>query len=446
MITDKIFHKIDGTQKSAIINMMLKPISMALSFIYVPILISYLGTERYGLWATILTLISWINYCDVGIGQGLRNLLTKQLTESDYESAQKSITTAYIVLFSISIVLLCLIILTLFTVDCKKIFNTQIDIRTPLCISFIFICTNFVLALCNMLLHALQLSEKVSIRYCFTQVLNILGIEILSLYTSENLVLVSVLFGFTSSITYIYSTKRLFEKHKYLRIKFRCFDKTKIKEIAVVGVKFFLIQIPLIIIFGVDNLLVTNFYGGAMTASYSIVNSAFNAGYALFSAYIVPYWSRTTVALTNNDIEWIRKAAVRLNIIALISNVGLIILALLFEPLARLWVGKELTYPPYLVTVMCVYYCLLSIIMANVQIINGTGYLNIQLISNIVTSLLYIPTAYYFSKYCGFGVVGIKLAGVVLFSISAIIYPANLFWIIKKCERTRIKNVHIEDN
>ena len=57
-----------------------KPASMIMGYIYVPIVLSFLGTEKYGIWSTLLTILSWISYFDIGIGNGLRNKLAESIT------------------------------------------------------------------------------------------------------------------------------------------------------------------------------------------------------------------------------------------------------------------------------------------------------------------------------------------------------------------------------
>ena len=121
----KFIRKMDSTDKSGVKNMILKPISMAISLVYTPLLLSYLGDEKYGLWATIMSIISWINYCDVGIGHGLRNLLTKELTDKQYDKARKSVSTAYILLTAISVVLLIVALASMAFVDWKQLMNTE---------------------------------------------------------------------------------------------------------------------------------------------------------------------------------------------------------------------------------------------------------------------------------------------------------------------------------
>ena len=44
--------------QSMLKNMLLKPIGYVLNLAYTPLLLSYLGDEKYGLWATILSIIA----------------------------------------------------------------------------------------------------------------------------------------------------------------------------------------------------------------------------------------------------------------------------------------------------------------------------------------------------------------------------------------------------
>ena len=49
---------------------LMKGIGMLLGFVYTPLVLAFLGEARYGVWAVILNIVSWINYFDVGIGSG----------------------------------------------------------------------------------------------------------------------------------------------------------------------------------------------------------------------------------------------------------------------------------------------------------------------------------------------------------------------------------------
>ena len=65
-ITFKIKYKWNSLYKNMAISAICKPLSMIISYIYVPIVLNYLGIEKYGVWATILAILSWISYFDLG--------------------------------------------------------------------------------------------------------------------------------------------------------------------------------------------------------------------------------------------------------------------------------------------------------------------------------------------------------------------------------------------
>ena len=160
-IKENILKKIGETEFSGAVNMLIKPIGMIISIIYTPLLLAFLGNEKYGLWATVLSIINWINYFDAGIGNGLRNLLSKEVGNKQYNETKKSVSTAYGLLMVIAGVTLTLLVILTYKLDWYEIFSTTIDMKYTLLISFTFICINFVLALSNMLLYALQKAEVV---------------------------------------------------------------------------------------------------------------------------------------------------------------------------------------------------------------------------------------------------------------------------------------------
>lgn len=427
--------RLDETRKSSFLNLVLKPISVILGLLYTPLLLSYLGDEKYGLWSTILSIISWVNYCDVGIGHGLRNVLTKALSLKDNENAKKAISTAYIILTCISFALLLLSIILVTTLDWKNVFNTEIDMQMPIGISMVFICLNFVLALSNTIFYSMQLSHKVAIRNCAIQVLNIVGILFLKRFTCSSLVLMAILFGSTTSLIYISNTIILIKNNSFVRIRFKYFDSAGVKNITNIGVKFFAIQLACIALYTVDNLLITHMFGGEAVTPFNITYRIFNSAYSFLMALCVPYWSKTTEAYERKDIDWIKKAIAHLNKVAALFIAGFILLAIIFKPLVRVWLGRALDYQVGLIAVMCVYYCLFTIVTVKTQMINGTGQLNFQLILMTFMGTTNIPLSIFLAKNCGLGVVGVRLATTILMGIAAIAFPINLRNIVNNIEK-----------
>ena len=59
-----------NVRKNMILSTVYRALSMVISYLYVPVVLAYLGEVKYGVWTTILNVLSWITYFDIGIGHG----------------------------------------------------------------------------------------------------------------------------------------------------------------------------------------------------------------------------------------------------------------------------------------------------------------------------------------------------------------------------------------
>ena len=88
------------------VSFLFKVLAIGASFLIIPIMIKFLGNEQYGIWSTLLSIISWIVLFDIGIGNSLRNKISEALVKNDKKKARDYISTAYVLIGLISVVLL----------------------------------------------------------------------------------------------------------------------------------------------------------------------------------------------------------------------------------------------------------------------------------------------------------------------------------------------------
>src|ERR1700730_2419490 len=82
-----------------------KALNILISFLSVPLTIHYLGSERYGVWLSISSLLTWMALTDFGLsGNALVNVLAESSGKDDFEAARQYASSAFWVLTSISIV------------------------------------------------------------------------------------------------------------------------------------------------------------------------------------------------------------------------------------------------------------------------------------------------------------------------------------------------------
>src|ERR1700749_2251764 len=73
-----------------------KALNVAISFLSVPLTVHYLGDERYGVWLTISSLLTWMSMTDFGLaGNALINVLAEASGKDDREGAQHYAASAF---------------------------------------------------------------------------------------------------------------------------------------------------------------------------------------------------------------------------------------------------------------------------------------------------------------------------------------------------------------
>jgi O-antigen/teichoic acid export membrane protein len=90
---------------TTISGLAVRAVGTAAGLITVPLVLAYLGKERYGLWSTITTVVAWVALFDFGIANGLVNCIARAHGRDDSEEAARYVSTAFAALVSIAGVL-----------------------------------------------------------------------------------------------------------------------------------------------------------------------------------------------------------------------------------------------------------------------------------------------------------------------------------------------------
>ena len=99
---------------TGISSMMAQGMTIAASFISVPLTVRYLGKERYGIWLTINALLQWLYVSNLGLsGNALINKLSEANGQEDKKLGRELVSTAWAILSGLSAVLLLLFAVSL---------------------------------------------------------------------------------------------------------------------------------------------------------------------------------------------------------------------------------------------------------------------------------------------------------------------------------------------
>ena len=410
------------------LSLLYKPIGIIISLILIPITIKYLGNIVYGLWATILSIISWMNYFDVGIGNGLRNHLTKEIALKNYKTAREYIGTAYVVITVISLIIFIIISVIFYFFNWQNIFNTESyensELFLIMFINLAFISVNFVLKLVTTIYYSLQKSSIIGIMQISNQFLNLIGIYSLTkIKYSKGLLGVSLVYGLVSLIINLIFSIILFSKNRDLLPNIKDFKVDKIKSLMGLGIKFFVMQIAAMIVFATDNLIIIKLFGPEEVTSYSITFKIFSIIIMVNGIIITPIWSAITKAYVQKDIKWINKILKKLNLLWIFIIIGSITLCFIFPYIMKFWIKTDIEISIDLI-IMFAFYTIISTFCNNyAYVFNGMGEIDLPFKIAIVQGIVNIPLSIYFAKYLSMGVAGVILGTNVTLMVGALILP-----------------------
>jgi len=447
----KIFFKdvnistISGAQRDSNINIQLvislftKGLSIAITFIQVPLLLRCLGTEAYGIWITIFSVVSWIAIADIGIGSGLRNRLAVSLAKNNVEDGQQYISTAYVSLLVIASIISVIALILIPFGNWQLFFNSfQFANRTLMLTLMIVIVTTvfgFVLALINQILMAIQRNSLSSIPFITSNILLVIVVYIISKFITINVLDIAIIYALTFIIAFVLVSIAFFKFNKQLRPKFSLFRKEKIPGIFSIGIGFFVIQIAGIIFFSTDNYIIAKLFGPSEVSSYSIVLKIFTSINMVFNLALNPLLSAYTEAYVKQDFKWIKGKVNLFTLLLLPVALVTFGIAYLTPLILKLWLHKDIVIPEYLPYLMALF----SVVSVwnNIYgfVLGGIGKVRLGAYSSIIMAALNIPLCFLFGVSFHMGVNGVITATIVCMAISSILSPIQVYHFIYKRDR-----------
>ncbi|MCK5359995.1 MAG: polysaccharide biosynthesis protein, partial [Gammaproteobacteria bacterium] len=160
-----------------------KALAIGLSFLLVPLTINYLNIEQYGIWMTLLSVMSWVAFFDIGLGNGLRNKLAEAVAGNDIKLAKTYVSTAYIAISFLALLFFVVLLAVLPIINWTKIFNTTSPdnaefLKLVFVVGFFFL-FNFVLSLCSQMFYAYQEASLATMRQVLLNLIALVLIYIL---------------------------------------------------------------------------------------------------------------------------------------------------------------------------------------------------------------------------------------------------------------------------
>ena len=412
-----------------------KALNIFISFLSVPLTIHYLGSERYGVWLTISSLLTWMTLTDFGLsGNALINVLAESSGKEDVETARQYASSAFWALSGISLIATIAAAISLHWVSWVAVFKVSAavsphELNSACAITLAIFILNFPLSLQYSIYNAYQEGYLANIWSISTNAFSLLALLIVSRFHGGLPQLVFALSG-TRTLVAIVNNFYLLRRYPWLvphpsAVRWHC-----IQRLFKLGGKYMVQQLAALGIYQSQPMIITQMLGPAsvviFVVSYKIITLPMDLIYMATQPLIAAF----AEAKARRDWEWIWNAYKRATWVATAVGFSMVaLMALVAKPLIRIWATPAAVPSTSFVLWLSIYVMVGTALMPTNQFLSG-----VEKVTPLAVS----------TTLCAIGVVsgGILLAhghGLVGFAVAMAFSKLITFWPIQLYEVYRLR-------
>ena len=420
-------------KKNAIGALIIRFFTLLIDFAKVPILLTYLDQEHYGVYLTITSIVYWTHNFDFGLGTGLRYKLTKAVSLNNVEYSRQLVSTAYYSMSGIMGLLLLILLPVISHLDWNTILNTHIgsNMELAFCVLLVLVVflTQFVLELISIVLQSYQRAAISNIFKPLASLLTLALIVVFRMFSSNSLIGASVAMTVPVVIVLLIINVLYFAtKYREIAPSLKYFRFSCIKDIYSLGIKYFISQFSSLIIFNTANFLLTLFLNPQSTAVFNTAYTYFGVLVLFNTMAMQPIIAAVTDAYVKGDLEWIRICFRKLTILSSLLLVVSLIMLAASQLVFHIWVGDKIIVP-WNVAILLTFFFILNIWSTPyINFLSGVGKMNVMMILSVVKIALYFPIAIPFIKM--FGICGLIWALIIVNMIPNILVGCTQYYLI----------------
>jgi O-antigen/teichoic acid export membrane protein len=428
---------------TALATAVAKLIGIGTTLISVPLTVGYLGPERYGLWMTITSVVMFLSFADLGMGNGLLNAISEAHGKNDREMARTYVSSALAMFLSIAILFGLVFLVVYPRISWSVLFNVSsaqaIDEAGPALAVF---------AVCFLLNVPLGIVQRVQMGYQegyvnslwqgLGSLLGLVALVIVVHLKAGLPFLVLAVSGGPIVASGINGTVLFVRRRPWLRPARVMVKKRPAQRLVRLGALFLVLQGAVALAYSSDNLVAARTLGVGAVAEYSVCMRLFSIAPIIVGMVLTPLWPAYGESLVRGDIAWIRKTLRKTLALTLVATgVPAILLAIWGAKIIDLWIGGGIDPSPMLLLGLGVWTVLTSAGNAVAMLLNGAGRLRFQVACAVPMSFGALTGKILLSREIGLpGIIwGTNLAYIVFIVVPFVFYVPR---ILRKMERSPI--------
>lgn len=419
--------------KNTVAMIGIRGVSMILTLISAPIMLHHVDRADYGVLLTLTSIVGWVGYMDVGLGNGLRNKLPEFLAKGDFHSAKKIVSSCYVTLAIYVALIIVIFLMVSPFVDWLGVLNSPTsdagEIRGLTNVVFIAFCIQFLFGLINSILFAYQMPAFQSLFTFVGQFVALIALVIqVYVFDVTSVLQIGAVNSMIPPLVLFLGSIGLFRtKLKEIAPSFKLFEFKSVGSILSLGLKFFVLQMITIVLFQANSIIIARVVSPEAVVEYNLAFKYVSLLTMIFTIVITPVWSATTDAYVRKDFEWINKTLSFSRKVCIASIFIGVLMVLASKFVYGMWLGRGSIDINYSTTGLILLYISFEMLYKVYgTIINGTGKVFAQIILTGIIAIIYIPLAIFLGNLCG-------LSGVLI--ANTIVFALNYVWSKLQCNK-----------
>jgi len=400
-------------------------IGAVVSLVTVPLTLGYLGVERYGMWMTISSLIAFLAFTDLGIGNGLLTAIASATGRNDRAAEARYSASATWMLVAVGIVVLVGFVLLSTVVSWAELFNVTDPVARAEA-------APAMLAFGACFAAGLPLSAVTQLRYGYQEGYansgyvaagSVLGLGSVLLAISLQLglpFLVLALMGAPLLASLMNAAVLFGRRRPWLLPRLSAVHLPTAISLLRSGGQFLVLQLAVAAAFYSDSLIAARVIGPQAVAEYSVATKLFLVPTVLAAAAVGPLWPAYGEAYARGDVPWLRRTLRRSLTLVLAITVPLsLLVAVAAESILEVWIGGAVKAPMLLVAGIATWTVLSAVGTSLAMLLNGLHILRFQIATAVAMSALNVTLSIALASRIG--VAGVILGTVIAYPISTLL-------------------------
>lgn len=407
---------------NAIAGLFVKGGAIVVNFLMLRIYKQYFQNSTVlGAWLTILSVLNWFLMFDLGMGNGLRNKLPNAIKEKDYKLVRQYISSTYIFLAGILVLVWIIGFIEIPFVNWNTILNIPDTLlnRSVLNICFRIVFTGVVLQLLlkviQSILYAFQKAWVVSFLTLLSNCIILLAVCLMSNQTDEsNLLRVSYINVIAVNLPLLFVTIIVFIKLIPQCVPcLSCYVKEFALSIFKEGLVLLWLTIIFMVISSTNEFLISYLTVPDNVVEFQAYNRIYNGISSIFVVILTPIWSAVTKAKIETNYSWIKRLYKRLLLLSFACLAINYIVIPILQWVMNIWLGESTITVNYLFAAIFSFSNFMFVIHnVNTSFGNGFSYYKIQNIWMSVAAVVDIPLAFLLVHITG-SWIGVVLANII---------------------------------